>query len=151
MHLSRVLWATVLIVGLAGAASAQDNCTTDIDSNDAMQFDTDVIVVDSNCEEFTVNLTHSGELDRDVMGHNWVLTEAAEVEGVAADGLEAGLENNYVPADDERVIAYTEVIGGGDETSVTFDVSELDSDTVYTFFCSFPGHWSVMRGTLSVE
>lgn len=152
MRPARLLWATAaLSAGLSGAVSAQDNCSADIDSNDAMQFDTDVMVVDSSCDEFSVNLTHSGELDRDVMGHNWVLSEADDVEGIAEDGIAAGLENNYLPPEDDRVIAYTEVIGGGEETSVTFDVNQLDPDTVYTFFCSFPGHSSVMRGTLSVE
>lgn len=134
----------------AGAVSAQ-TCSVDIASTDAMKFDKDVIAVDKNCKDFTVNLTHSGKLAKKVMGHNWVLSEAANVQGAAIDGMKAGLENDYVKPDDARVIAFTEVIGGGEKTSVTFSVDKLDASAEYTFFCSFPGHWSVMRGTLSVK
>lgn len=143
-------WLTLLLTSFAGAASAQ-NCSVDIDSTDAMQYDKDVIVVDKGCKEFTVNLTHSGKLAKDVLGHNWVLSQAEDVQGVATDGMQAGLQNNYVKSGDERVIAYTEIIGGGEKTSVTFPVADLDPKTVYTFFCSFPGHWTTMRGTLSVK
>ena len=144
------VFAAVAFSGFASGAAARE-CEITVDSNDKMQFDTDVIVVDKSCDKFTVTLTHSGQLNESVMGHNWVLTEADDVQPVATEGMSAGLENEYLKPDDERVIANTEVIGGGEETSVTFDVAQLSPDVVYNFFCSFPGHWSVMRGTLSVK
>lgn len=133
-----------------GVASAQ-NCSVNINSDDAMKYDKDVIVVDKGCKEFTVNLAHTGKLGKDVMGHNWVLSKAEDVQGIATDGMQAGLANNYIKSGDKRVIAFTKIIGGGEKTSVTFAADKLDPKTVYTFFCSFPGHWSVMRGTLSVK
>ena len=45
----------------------------------------------------------------------------------------------------------TDVIGGGEETAVTFDVKALAAGEDYTFFCSFPGHIGVMKGTLTVK
>ena len=57
---------------------------------------------------------------------------------------------SYLPADDQRVIATTSVIGGGEEVSVTFDMAGLEVGGDYTFFCSFPGHSSLMRGTVVV-
>lgn len=135
---------------LGGTALAQD-CSVDVDSTDAMKFDTNVIVVPQSCKEFTVNLTHSGKLGKNVMGHNWVLTKAADVQAVAKDGISAGLDNEYLKPKDERVIAYTEIIGGGEETSVTFPVSKIKADGEYVFFCSFPGHSTIMRGTLSLK
>ena len=47
---------------------------------------------------------------------------------------------------DARVIAHTKIIGGGQTTSVTFPTSKLKKGEAYTFFCSFPGHWSIMKG-----
>ncbi|HEX7025627.1 MAG TPA: azurin [Gammaproteobacteria bacterium] len=150
----RIYIASVLLAlsltHFPGIAAAQ-NCSVDIDSTDAMQYDKDVIVVAKDCKEFTVNLTHSGKLAENVMGHNWVLSKAEDVQGVATDGMQAGLENDYIKPGDTRVIAHTEIIGGGEKTSVTFPVDKLDPKTVYTFSCSFPGHWSVMRGTLSIK
>lgn len=143
--------AATAAMSLFGSMASAQNCAIEVDSTDAMQFDKEVIVVDKSCKEFTVTLTHSGQLGESVMGHNWVLTESDDVQPVATEGMNAGLENEYVKPGDDRVIAHTEIIGGGEKTSVTFPVDQLSADKVYTFFCSFPGHWSVMRGNLSVK
>ena len=135
---------------LSFSAQAAD-CEATIDSTDRMRYDTDRIAVDASCESFTLTLTHSGEMAKNVMGHNWVLTLTDDFQAVGQDGVSAGLENDYIKPGDERVIAYTEVIGGGEQTSVTFDASELNPEADYTFFCSFPGHSSLMKGDLVVE
>lgn len=137
-------------VGSSAGALAAD-CEVTVDSNDKMRFDTDRIEMDASCEEFTVKLTHSGSLAENVMGHNWVLTLEEDMQGVVQAGMSAGLENDYVKPGDERVIAHTEIIGGGEETSITFDASGLSKDASYQFFCSFPGHSSLMKGTFVVQ
>ena len=142
----------LLVAGclLFATSPALAACSIDIDGNDAMQFDTKSIEVPKSCETFTINLSHSGKLGRSVMGHNWVLARTRDVRNIANDGMAAGLEHDYLKPDDDRVIAHTSVIGGGEKTTVTFAVSQLDADGDYTFFCTFPGHWSVMRGTLKL-
>ncbi|MGV2904933.1 azurin, partial [Achromobacter sp. AGC25] len=83
-------------------------------------------------------------------GHNWVLTTTADMQGAVNDGMAAGLDNDYVKKGDARVLAHTKVIGGGQTDSVTFDVSKLAAGTDYTYFCSFPGHFALMKGTLKL-
>lgn len=141
---------SVLISSIAGVAYA-DECDFTITATDAMQFDAKSIAVASSCKEFTVNLVHAGKLPKNVMGHNWVLTTESNQRLVAADGIAAGLDNNYLKAGDDRVIAATEIVGGGAETSVTFPVSALKSGEVYSFFCSFPGHSAIMKGSLTLK
>ena len=85
------------------------------------------------------------------MGHNWVLSKSADVQPVATAGMSAGLAAEYVPQADARVIAFSEVIGGGQSTSVSFSTDGLTIGDGYTFFCSFPGHSYSMRGLLTVE
>lgn len=116
-----------------------DDCNVTVDSNDAMKFDKSEIVIDKSCKEFTVNLTHSGKIAKNVMGHNIVITTTEDARAVANDAIAAGLNNQYVKAEDERVVAFTNIIGGGEKTSVTFKVDKLKTDKAYTFFCSFPG------------
>jgi azurin len=137
-------------VGLAMNAAA-DTCSVTIDSTDAMRFDKDKIVVDKSCEDFTINLTHSGKLAKNVMGHNVVITKEADAAAVASDAIAAGLDNNYLKPGDERVIAFTKIIGGGEKTSTTFKVNKLNADEKYTFFCSFPGHITLMKGTVTLN
>ena len=145
-------YAVVLsAVLMAGAQFAQaDECNFTLNSNDAMQFDQKSIVVGKDCKEFTLNLVHTGKLPKTVMGHNWVLSKADDVKAVANEGLAAGADNHYVKPGDERVIAFTKLIGGGETASVTFPVSKLAAGSAYTFFCSFPGHNSIMQGSLTL-
>jgi azurin len=127
-----------------------DECSFTLNSNDAMQFDQKAIVVDKKCESFTLTLVHTGKLPKTVMGHNWVLSKAADAKAIASDGLTAGVNSEYVKSGDERVIAYTKIIGGGESAAVTFPVSKLKAGEAYTFFCSFPGHIAIMQGSLTL-
>lgn len=135
---------------LFASSSAFAACSIDIEGNDAMQFNLSTIEVAKTCKDFTVNLKHPGKLDKAMMGHNWVLSKTADLQAVAMDGMSAGVEASYVKVGDPRVIAFTKVIGAGETTSVTFPVSKLAADGDYAFFCSFPGHWAIMKGTLKL-
>ncbi len=145
------------LLGLAGLAlgfaapAAAKTCELTITGNDQIQFNESELVVGADCDEVKVTLEHVGQMSVDQMGHNWVLTETPDFKAVAQDGMQAGKEQEYVPADDDRVIAHTSMIGGGETTSVRFDTSELEAGGDYTFFCSFPGHYGIMNGKLVVE
>ena len=134
----------------ASSAFAND-CAVTVESNDAMQFNTSNVVIPASCDEFTVTLKHTGQLPKQSMGHNWVMTAKADGQAVATDGMSAGLDNNYIKPNDERVIGATEIIGGGEETSTTFSVKGLSKDEDYMFFCSFSGHIGIMQGTVTLE
>lgn len=148
MLLKNLCAATVLALATAPVLAAE--CSVDIAGNDQMQFDKKEITVSKSCKQFTVNLKHPGTLAKNVMGHNWVLTKQADMQGAVNDGMAAGLDNNYVKKDDARVIAHTKVIGGGETDSVTFDVSKLAAGQDYAYFCSFPGHFALMKGVLKL-
>ena len=138
------------VLGLFSTSLWAADCAVTIDSTDAMQFSTKTMEVPASCKDFTVKLTHSGKMAKNVMGHNWVLSLASDQAAVNSDGMKAGLDNNYLKPDDSRVIAHTKVIGGGESDSVTFPVSKLKAGEAYAFFCSFPGHAGLMKGTLSL-
>lgn len=134
----------------AGGEAAVTGCSVAIEGNDMMKFNVSSITVPASCSEFTINLTHVGRLPEAAMGHNVVVTSASDMAAVSADGISAGAAAGYVKAGDARVIAATEMIGGGESTSVTFDVSKIKDGGPYQFFCSFPGHAALMKGTISV-
>ncbi|MEO6169429.1 MAG: azurin [Lysobacter sp.] len=142
----------------AAAAPAADtkaavvaNCATEIEGNDAMQFNVNSIIVPASCTDFKITLKHPGKMPAAAMGHNVVITRMEDMKKVAADGMGAGLAENYVKPGDDRVIAHTTVIGGGETTSVSFPVSKIQGNGPYEFFCSFPGHSAIMKGTIAVE
>ena len=135
---------------VAAEWSAEGSCQQVIEGNDMLQFNLKEMVVSANCKEVTVTLKHTGAMPANVMGHNWVLTNNTDFMPVAQAGGAAGIENNYVPVGDQRVLAATAIIGGGQETSVTFSIDSLVVGDDYTFFCSFPGHYAIMKGAFKV-
>ena len=144
-----ILIAVALLLG-GNAAFAAENCAVELEGNDAMQFNLKEIEVSRSCGEFTISLKHTGQLAENVMGHNVVIVKTADMNAVNMDGMKAGLDNEYVKPDDQRVIAFSEVIGGGQTASLSFKPSGLSETESYTFFCSFPGHSALMNGRLKL-
>ena len=132
-------------------AAVVANCATQIEGNDAMQFNVGSIVVPASCANFTINLKHAGQMPVAAMGHNVVIAKTTDMQGIEADGMGAGVASNYVKEGDTRVIAHSKVVGGGESTSVTFAVSKIKDGGPYEFFCSFPGHATLMKGSISVQ
>lgn len=143
-----------VLLALAMAAAAAPvwaaDCAVEIESNDAMQFNKPTISVPASCKQFTVKLKHVGKLPKTAMGHNWVLSKTSDMQGVANDGIAAGASKDFLKDKDARVIAHTKLIGGGESDSVTFAPSALKAGEAYSFFCSFPGHSALMKGTVTL-
>ena len=141
----------ISILTLASGHLLAAECSVDVDSTDQMTFTTKAIEIDKSCKQFTVNLKHSGSLPKAVMGHNLVISKYDDMSQIATDGMSVGLDKSYLKDGDARVIAHTKVIGGGETDSATFDVSKLDPAEKYGFFCSFPGHIGMMKGTVTLK
>ncbi|MFH6599129.1 azurin [Ectopseudomonas khazarica] len=142
--------ALMALLGLASTPLLAAECSVDVESTDQMTYNTQAISISKSCKTFTVNLKHTGSLPKTAMGHNLVLSKTADMPGIATDGIGAGPDAAYVKAGDKRVIAHTGLIGGGESTSVTFDVSKLAAGEDYSFFCSFPGHYALMKGSVKL-
>lgn len=150
MKLIRPMLIATAVLVASPSWGAEDECSLTVEANDQLQFNKKEMSVPASCESVTVTLKHVGKMEKKTMGHNWVLTASDDFKAVAEAGMQSSLENDYVPQDDERVIANTEVIGGGESTTVEFSTEGL-ADKELTFFCSFPGHSSIMSGTFRVE
>ena len=144
----KTLIALLLLLGAPAAMAA--TCSVDIEGNDAMKFNVANIDVSRSCKDFTINLKHTGKMAKNVMGHNVVVSSTADMAAVNSDGVKAGLAADYVKAGDTRVIAHSKIIGGGETTSVKIPVAKLGAGP-NSFFCSFPGHAALMKGTIAVK
>jgi azurin len=147
MKAIRTIACLALVLAAPGAFAADKVCKVDIAGTDQMQFDKKEIAVAADCTQVEVTLTHTGKSPAAAMGHNWVLAKTADAQPVANDGMSAGAANDYIKKGDARVIAHTKIIGGGQTASVTFPTSALKKGEAYTFFCSFPGHIALMKGS----
>jgi azurin len=156
MNLKRTQWQQLLAVAgsaiclLQQPAQAADKCDVSVDATDQMTFSVKEIAVPKACKSFTINLKHAGAMKKTIMGHNLVVSKQADEQGVLQDGSKAGAAQSYVKPQDPRVVAATTVIGGGETASTSFAPSHLDAAGNYVFFCSFPGHAALMKGTLKL-
>ena len=143
----------LLVLAALGISTvhAAPNCTVKLKGNDAMQFDIKTATVSAACPRITIELTHTGKMAAQVMGHNAVISQTADMNAITAAGMKAGAAADYVPKGDAKVIAATPVIGGGANTKTTFAGSKLKAGGDYSFFCSFPGHAALMKGKLVVK
>ncbi len=146
-----LLIASLAFVGAAAPVvhAADASRQVAITSNDAMQYNVKEITAKPG-EKITVKLSHVGKLPKTAMGHNWVLFSNlpdAEVQKLLMDGMKNAPD--YLPKDKSAVLAHTKVIGGGESTTVEFTAPTKPGS--YPFFCTFPGHFSMMKGKLIVK
>ncbi|MAU25483.1 MAG: azurin [Flavobacteriaceae bacterium] len=118
-----------------------------ITSDDYMKFNTSKITVKSG-KLVKLTLKHIGRLDVQVMGHNFVLLKDKVDIVEFANKAAMASKNQYIPVESNEVIVYTDMIGGGQETTIEFLPPEVG---VYNFICSFPGHYAMMKGKFIVE
>ena len=149
MKKNRLLVAVGLFALFPFTAFA-DECDLVIEGTDQMSFSKKKMSVPASCETVKVTLKHTGSMAKDMMGHNWVLTKSDNMQAIVKEGAAAGLDNNYLPEGDDRIIAATEVIGGGEAAEVEFSTQGLAGEKL-TFFCSFPGHSGIMKGRFDIK
>ncbi|HLV52519.1 MAG TPA: azurin [Cryomorphaceae bacterium] len=124
-----------------------DEVTITISGDDQMKYDKTELTVYEG-QKVTLVLKHTGSLPKHVMGHNWtLLKEGVDWAGFDREALNYK-DNDYIPTDTKDIIVHTDMIGGGEETSVTF---EAPAKGTYYYLCTFPGHASQMHGTLTVK
>lgn len=95
----------------------------------------------------TIKLTIKSTSPDASMPHNWVLVHKGTMEQVAMAGLQAGRELDFVPKSPD-VLAHTKLLGPGEEQTLTFSAPPPGE---YEYVCTYPGHWSIMNGVLTVE
>jgi azurin len=136
---------TMVFLLTSGVALA-DECKVNVSATDLMRFEQQTLQIDALCTEVEVTLHHTGKLPASAMGHDWVLTKTSDVNAVANAGMNSGLANNFQKPGDTRIVAATKIIGGGESATVRFSTAQLDAGASYSYFCSAPGHFSIMKG-----
>ena len=127
---------------------SEDELSTNIiiNSNDTMKFDKKILLVPAG-KKITLTLNHTGKFPKVGMGHNFVLLKADTNVSEFAEKAAMARKTDYIPEGDQT-IAYTKLLGGGESDTIIF---EAPKKGYYTFLCTFPGHWQLMKGKLIVK
>lgn len=134
-------------------ASTTDNSSNQqlaevlLTGDDQMRFNKKEIRVRAG-QTVKLTLEHVGKMEKNVMGHNFVLlAQGTDINQFGQEAVKAA-DNNYIPQGSNQVIAHTKMIGGGESVTIEFQAPAAGT---YDFICSFPGHYAVMRGKFIVE
>ncbi len=106
-------------------------------------------------KSFTVEAGKPVEIifeNQDFMQHNLVIAKQGSLKtvGEAADKIAShpkGAEMQYVP-DIPEILFATKLVDPQGTTRLNFIAPDNAGD--YPFVCTFPGHWSIMNGTMTV-
>jgi len=89
----------------------------------------------------------------DVVPHNWILGKPGSLQNLGdkcnlmiADPQ--GLAKHYVP-ESADVLVYTDMVNARGEFTIHFNAPAEPGE--YPYLCTFPGHWMVMNGVMTVE
>ena len=132
----------------AAEKSISDTVWLEIEGNDQMEYDKNILRAKAG--QFVIlTLKHVGEMPEAAMGHNWVLLNKGVDKASFAEAALNAKENDYIPPGrNDDIIAHTEMLGGGETSTITF---EAPKKSIYDFMCSFPGHYMKMKGKFVVE
>lgn len=119
----------------------------EISGDDAMKFDKKELKVKAG-SKVELTLHHTGKLPKKSMGHNWVLLKPGTDIAEFGKASMSAADTDYIPAGTDAVIVHTDLVGGGESTTITFDAPEAGT---YDFICAFPGHYGIMQGKFIVE
>ena len=163
--MKRILAGAILLAVLNAFAFAKDsNSSTDAKSGEEKVDQTLVITADDKMMYGTttfevktgtkvkVSLKNVGMIPKIAMGHNFVLLKKGETAfafgpQVIVNG--GSHDNGFIPSKDKKkILAYTKMLGPGEEDTVIFTAPEPGE---YEYLCTFPGHFALMRGKMTVK
>ena len=136
--------------GLTGLFLHADQKIT-ISGNDLMQFDIKEFSVSAG-EKVVLEFKNTGNLPKIAMGHNLVILKAG-ISGIQFGqkvmGMGASATNPLPEASKEDVLAATKLLGPGESDTITFTAPSEPG--VHQYVCTFPGHFAMMRGNMTVK
>ena len=136
----KILLVSLLLIGCVGSKGI--TVTIQPDGNKMAYLTTEFTVKSGQ----TVTLIMENTASMEVMKHNIVvLNDESKINEV---GIQAINAPNYLPEND-AIIAATPMANAGESTEVTFTAPNKPGK--YAYICTFPGHYSMMKGYMIVE
>lgn len=138
---------TITSLLLAALPAIAGEVAIEITGNDQMQYSTRAFEATAG-DTITLTFKNIGSLPVNVMGHNLVILKKGFDKQAFAMAAMQAKDTDYIPESlKDQVLVATRILGPGEEQVLTFTVPEAGE---YQYLCSFPGHFAIMSGVLTV-
>jgi len=144
------LFSTIFSLQLIADPGSDTVREITVKGTDNMKFDATLIEAEPG-ETVRITLVVESNLPKASMAHNIaILDQNVDTEEFVMASM-TEKDNEYIALSfEENVIAATEMIGGGETSTIEFTVPETPGD--YDYVCTFPGHYfGGMVGVLRVQ
>ena len=141
---------TFTAIAMVSVGFSADAVKLELTGNDQMQYNKKELTVTTG-QEVTLTFKHVGKLPKAAMGHNVVILKPGTEIAPFAMKAASQAANDYIPKEEkftDLIVVHTEMLGGGEDTSITFTAPEPG---IYPYLCSFPGHFGMMNGKFIVK
>ncbi len=141
--------SSTLILGHVQAKDTVQEVT--ITGNDTMQFNVKNFETKAGTK-IKLTLKNVGQVPKIAMGHNLVVLKkgiTAVAFGQKALGAGANATNALPKSLMGDVIAATKLLGPAESETIEFTAPKEPGS--YEYVCTFPGHFALMRGTMTVK
>ncbi len=148
MTLKKTIIHVMLLIFLVPVANGQSRKII-IEGLDQLRFSVETIKAKPG-EKLTITMKTISSMDKSQMAHNWVLLKlGTDAMNFVTKGLQYSSTEYIDPDLKNEIIAYTKLLGGGKEDTITFTVPAKKG--TYEYVCTFPGHFQAgMKGKLIV-
>lgn len=133
--------------GTSGGAAAPEaggaTVNFELTADDTVDFSQEKLEAEAGS---TISLTFKNQSTNKLF--NWVLAQPGKMLRVVTDGAAEGEQNEYLRPNDENVIVKTKLLKPGESETITFNAPPPGQ---YPFFCTYPGYYTRMNGSLTIK
>lgn len=122
----------------------------EVTGNDQMQYNVKNIDAAAG-DKLVITFKNIGKLPKEAMSHNLVVLKPGTAPAAVGAKAMTAKATDYIPQDAETkalIVVSSKLLGPGESDTITFDAKEAG---VYPFVCTFPGHFGIMNGTITVK
>ncbi len=149
MKIKKIMITTLLLTLMVPLVYSQPR-EIKIEGHDQLRYTVETIKTKPG-ETLKITLKTVSAADKSQMAHNWVLLkQGTDALNFVTKGLQHQ-DNDFIdPELKGQIIAKTDMLGDGEEDSITFTVPEKKGE--YQYVCTFRAHFQAgMKGKLIVE
>ncbi|MDE0819989.1 MAG: plastocyanin/azurin family copper-binding protein [Opitutales bacterium] len=133
---------------IVSAKDEKVDVTVEFNGTDTMMYSKTAFEVKSG-QKVKLVFKNAGKLPKVAMGHNVViLKKGVSVATFCTEAIKFAAEGYFPKTKKDDVIAATKLLGPDETDTVIFTAPAAG---VYDYVCTFPGHFALMKGKMTVK